>query len=144
MKLVKRGERKNEKSGGLCPSPSPLGLQANAGVLPRSLAMDGKSVGDGCGGMTITLCRHEDVRPAAIIPAIRKKEDSESPKPASRSPIRMSNSSTRSPPPIPFITMRLPCRSSLKNGGDYLIGTTKSTSRHWGDLAAPWRDPFLT
>ena len=35
-------------------------LQANTGLLPRSLALDGKSVGDGRCGMIITLCRHED------------------------------------------------------------------------------------
>ncbi|MEO8351483.1 MAG: Druantia anti-phage system protein DruA, partial [Chthoniobacteraceae bacterium] len=34
-------------------------LQVNTGLLPRSLALDGKSVGNGKCGMIITLCRHE-------------------------------------------------------------------------------------
>jgi len=41
-------------------------LQANAGVLPRSLALDGKSVGNGRCGMIVTLFRHEDGRPVAM------------------------------------------------------------------------------
>ncbi|MEO8353569.1 MAG: hypothetical protein ABI680_17710 [Chthoniobacteraceae bacterium] len=52
-------------------------LQANSGLLPRSLALDGKSVGNGKCGMIITLCRHEDGRPVAMIPASGKKEDCE-------------------------------------------------------------------
>jgi hypothetical protein len=52
-------------------------LQANTGLLPRSLAFDGKSIGDGTCGMIITLCRHEDGRPVAMIPASGKKENSE-------------------------------------------------------------------
>jgi Domain of unknown function (DUF4338)/DDE_Tnp_1-associated len=53
-------------------------LQANSGILPRSLALDGKSIGDGKCGMIITLCRHEDGRPVAMIPATGKKEDKRS------------------------------------------------------------------
>ena len=52
-------------------------LQANSGLLPRSLALDGKSIGDGKCGMIITLCRHEDGRPVAMIPATGEKEDCE-------------------------------------------------------------------
>lgn len=52
-------------------------LGENAGILPRSLALDGKSVGDGTCGMIITLCRHEDGRPVAMMPATGKKEASE-------------------------------------------------------------------
>jgi hypothetical protein len=52
-------------------------LQGNAGVLSRSLALDGKSVGDGRCGMIVTLCRHEDGRSVAMIPASGKKEDGE-------------------------------------------------------------------
>lgn len=51
-------------------------LQTNAGILPRSLAFDGKSIGNGKCGMIITLCRHEDGRPVAMMPATGKKEDS--------------------------------------------------------------------
>jgi hypothetical protein len=49
-------------------------LQANTGLLPRSLALDGKSIGAGKCGMIITLCRHEDGRPVAMIPATGKKK----------------------------------------------------------------------
>jgi hypothetical protein len=52
-------------------------LQAHSGIVPRSLAIDGKSIGDGKCGMIITLCRHEDGRPVAMIPATGEKEDSE-------------------------------------------------------------------
>lgn len=52
-------------------------LQANQGTLPASLALDGKSIGNGRAGMIVTLCRHEDGRPVALIPATGKKEDSE-------------------------------------------------------------------
>jgi len=52
-------------------------LQANQGTLPASLAIDGKSIGNGKAGMIITLCRHEDGRPVGLIPATGKKEDCE-------------------------------------------------------------------
>ena len=52
-------------------------LQAHAGRLPRSLALDGKSVGHGRCGMIVTLCRHEDGRPVAMTVARGKKEDCE-------------------------------------------------------------------
>jgi hypothetical protein len=48
-------------------------LQAHAGVLPRSLTLDGKSVGHGRCGMIVTLCRHEDGRPVAMTVANGKK-----------------------------------------------------------------------
>jgi hypothetical protein len=56
-------------------------LQANAGVLPRSLALDGKSVGNGRCGMIVTLCRHEDGHPVAMAPATGKKRTVKSPRP---------------------------------------------------------------
>ena len=52
-------------------------LQDNQGSLPASLAIDGKTIGNGKAGMIVTLCRHEDGRPVALIPATGKKEDSE-------------------------------------------------------------------
>ncbi len=52
-------------------------LQAHAGWLPRSLALDGKSVGNGRCGMIVALCRHEDGRPVAMTVARGKKEDCE-------------------------------------------------------------------
>ncbi len=47
-------------------------LPAHTGPLPRSLALDGKSVGNGKCGLIITLCRQEDGRPVAMIPASGK------------------------------------------------------------------------
>ncbi len=52
-------------------------LQIHSGCLPRSLALDGKSVGNGRFGMIVTLCRHEDGRPVAMTVARGKKKDSE-------------------------------------------------------------------
>ena len=52
-------------------------LQAHAGRLPRSLALDGKSVGHGRCGLIVTLCRHEDGRPVALTVARGKKADRE-------------------------------------------------------------------
>ncbi len=52
-------------------------LHAHAGLLPRSLAFDSKSLGKGKCGMIVTLCRHEDGRPVAMTVAYGKKEDCE-------------------------------------------------------------------
>ena len=52
-------------------------LQAHPGILPRSLALDGKTIGDGKCVMIVTLCRHEYGCPVAMIPASGKKEDRE-------------------------------------------------------------------
>lgn len=42
-----------------------------------SLALNGKSIGDGKCGMIVTLCRPEDGRPVAMFSATGKKEDCE-------------------------------------------------------------------
>jgi hypothetical protein len=47
-------------------------LQENSGLLPRSLALNGKNIGDGKYAMIVTLCRHEDGRPVAMIPVTGK------------------------------------------------------------------------
>ena len=52
-------------------------LQAHAGLLPRSLALDDKSVMPRALRLIITPCRHEDGRPVAMAMTVArgKKED---------------------------------------------------------------------
>ena len=104
-------------------------LQANAGVLPRSLALDGKSVGDGRCGMIVTLCRHEDGRPVAMIPASGKKEDCE----VSEARALLSNPGVELVNALvtadPLHNKEATARVILEKGGDYLIGTKANTSK---------------
>jgi len=120
-------------------------LQANAGVLPRSLALDGKSVGDGRCGMIVTLCRHEDGRPVAMIPASGKKEDcevSEARALLSDPQVELVNALVTADP---LHNKEATVRVILEKGGDYLIGTKENTSKR---LEAATRalegSPFLT
>ena len=120
-------------------------LQANAGLLPRSLALDGKSVGDGRCGMIITLCRHEDGRPVAMIPASGKKEDcevSEARALLSDPQVELVNALVTADP---LHNKEATVRVILEKGGDYLIGTKENTSKR---LEAATRalegSPFLT
>lgn len=104
-------------------------LQANAGLLPRSLALDGKSVGDGSCGMIITLCRHEDGRPVAMIPASGKKEDCE----VSEARALLADPQVELVGALitadPLHNKADTVRVILEKGGDYLIGTKENTSR---------------
>ncbi len=104
-------------------------LQAHAGRLPRSLALDGKSVGNGKCGMIVTLCRHEDGRPVAMTVARGKKEDCE-----------VSEGRALLADPQVELINALVTTDSLHNkeatvrvildkGGDYLIGTKENTSQ---------------
>jgi len=86
-------------------------LQAHAGLLPRSLALDGKSVGSGKCGMIVTLCRHEDGRPVAMTVAHGKKEDCEVSEGRALLADPKSNWSTRWLPPTLFTTRPRPCAS---------------------------------
>ena len=120
-------------------------LQANAGVLPRTLALDGKSVGDGRCGMIVTLCRHEDGRPVAMIPARGKKEDcevSEARALLSDPQVELVNALITADP---LHNKEATARVILEKGGDYLIGTKENTSRR---LEAATRalegSPFLS
>jgi hypothetical protein len=103
-------------------------LQAHAGRLPRSLALDGKSVGNGRCGMIITLCRHEDGRPVAMTVARGKKEDCE-----------VTEGRALLADPQVELANALVTADALHNkeatgrvivdkGGDYLIGTKGNTS----------------
>jgi len=120
-------------------------LQANGGVLPRSLALDGKSVGDGRCGMIITLCRHEDGRPVAMIPASGKKEDcevSEARALLSDAQVELVNALVTADP---LHNKEATVRVILEKGGDYLIGTKENTSKRLeGATRALEGSPFLT
>ena len=88
-------------------------LQAHAGRLPRSLALDGKSVGNGKCGLIITLCRHEDGRPVAMtVWRAGRKQTAKSAQAARCWPTRKSNWSTRWSPPTRSTTRKPPCASS--------------------------------
>ena len=120
-------------------------LQANAGVLPRSLALDGKSVGDGRCGMIVTLCRHEDGRPVAMIPASGKKEDCE----VSEARVLLSDPQVELVNALitadPLHNKEATVRVILEKGGDYLIGTKENTSKRLeGASRALEGSPFLT
>lgn len=104
-------------------------LQANTGVLPRSLALDGKSVGNGRCGMIITLCRHEDGRPVAMIPATGKKEDcevSEARALLADPQVELVNALITADP---LHNKEATARVILEKGGDYLLGTKENTPR---------------
>ena len=116
-------------------------LQANSGLLPRSLALDGKSIGDGKCGMIITLCRHEDGRPVAMIPATGKKEDSEDSALLASPQVRLENAVITADP---LHNKEDTLRVIIENGGDYLIGTKDNTSKRLKEAEAVLKEaPFL-
>jgi hypothetical protein len=104
-------------------------LQAHAGLLPRSLALDGKSVGDGRCGMIITLCRHEDGRPVAMTVARGKKEDCE----VSEGRALLADPQVQLADALvtadPLHNKADTARVIVEKGGDYLIGTKENTSK---------------
>ncbi len=120
-------------------------LQANSGILPRSLALDGKSIGDGKCGMIVTLCRHEDGRPVAMIPATGEKEDcevSEARALLSAPEVRLGNAIVTADP---LHNKEATLRVIVEKGGDYLIGTKGNTSKRLqGVEAALNGTPFLS
>ena len=120
-------------------------LQANAGLLPRTLALDGKSVGDGSCGMIITLCRHEDGRPVAMTPATGKKEDCE----VSQGRALLADPQVELINALvtadPLHNKEATARVILDKGGDYLIGTKENTPvRLSAATGAVENAPFLT
>ena len=120
-------------------------LQAHAGLLPRSLALDGKSVGNGKCGMIITLCRHEDGRPVAMTVARGKKEDcevSEGRALLADPQVELVNALVTADP---LHNKEATVRVILDKGGDYLIGTKENTSKRLaGATQALQGTPFLT
>ena len=115
-------------------------LQAHAGRLPRSLALDGKSVGNGRCGMIVTLCRHEDGRPVAR----GKKEDcevSEGRALLADPQVELVNALVTADP---LHNKEATVRVILEKGGDYLVGTKENTShRLAGARQALKGTPFL-
>ncbi len=120
-------------------------LQANNGLLYRSLAIDGKSIGDGRCGMIITLCRHEDGRPVAMIPATGKKEDCE----ATQARVLLADPQVLLAGAIitadPLHNKQDTLRVIVEKGGDYVVGTKDNTSKRLDGAVAALKDtPFLT
>jgi Domain of unknown function (DUF4338)/DDE_Tnp_1-associated len=104
-------------------------LQAHAGLLPRSLALDGKSVGNGRCGMIVTLCRHEDGRPVAMTVACGKKEDCE----VSEGRALLADPQVELVHALvtadPLHNKAATVRVILEKGGDYLVGTKANTAK---------------
>ncbi len=119
-------------------------LQANSGILPRSLALDGKYIGNGKCGMIVTLCRHEDGRPVAMIPATGNKEDcevSEGRALLANPQVRLENALVTADP---LHNKEPTLRVIVEKGGDYLIGTKPNTSKRLNAVdAALAGTPFL-
>jgi len=119
-------------------------LQANAGLLPRSLALDGKSVGDGRCGLIVTLCRHEDGRPVAMAAAKGKKEDcevSEARALLASEQVQLANALVTADP---LHNKHDTIQVILQKGGDYLVGTKENTSKRLEGAAQALRGtPFL-
>ncbi len=110
-------------------------LQAHSGVLPRSLALDGKSVGDGRCGMIITLCQHEDGRPVAMAPATGKKEEgevSEARALLADPEVELANALITADP---LHNKEDTVRVILEKGADYLISTKANTSKRLAGAA---------
>jgi hypothetical protein len=120
-------------------------LQANVGLLPRSLALDGKSVGNGRCGMIVTLCRHEDGRPVAMTVARGKKEDcevSEGRALLADPQVELVNALVTADP---LHNKADTVRIIVEKGGDYLIGTKENTSKRLaGATQALKGSPLLT
>lgn len=104
-------------------------LQANQGTLPASLALDGKSIGNGKAGMIITLCRHEDGRPVALIPATGKKEDSEVSEARALLKDESVNLVNKTVTLDPLHNKHQTLDIITKKGGDYIVGTKENTSQ---------------
>ena len=120
-------------------------LQHHAGLLPRSLALDGKSVGNGKCGMIVTLCRHEDGRPVAMTVARGKKEDCEVTEGRALladPQVELVNALVTADP---LHNKEATVRVILDKGGDYLLGTKANTSQRLAGAAQALKDtPFLT
>lgn len=120
-------------------------LQANTGILPRSLALDGKSIGDGKCGMIVTLCQHEDGRPVAMIPATGKKEDcevSEARALLADPIVKLENALITADP---LHNKKATLRVIVEKGGDYLIGTKDNTRKRSRAVEKALEGtPFLT
>jgi hypothetical protein len=120
-------------------------LQSNTGLLPRSLALDGKSVGNGRCGMIVTLCRHEDGRPVAMAPASGKKEDCE----VSEARALLADPQVQLAGALvtadPLHNKEATARVIVDKGGDYLLGTKENTPMRLNAAVNALKNtPFLT
>jgi hypothetical protein len=104
-------------------------LQHNAGLIPGSLALDGKSIGDGKCGMIVTLCRHEDGRPVAMIPATGAKEDCEVSEGRALLADPVVNLAGACVTLDPLHNKTRTMQAITRKGGDYLVGTKDNTSK---------------
>lgn len=103
-------------------------LQANQGTLPASLALDGKSIGNGKCGMIVTLCRHDDGRPVALAPATGNKEDCEVSEARSLLENSTVNLANKTITLDPLHNKRDTLDIIARKGGDYIVGTKDNTS----------------
>jgi antitoxin (DNA-binding transcriptional repressor) of toxin-antitoxin stability system len=119
-------------------------LQSNQGNLPASLALDGKSIGNAKAGMIITLCRHEDGRPVALIPATGKKEDSEVSQARKLLKDPSVNLVNKTITLDPLHNKHETLDTITKKGGDYIVGTKENTSKRLSAAQSTLLDtPFL-
>jgi len=104
-------------------------LQQNTGTLPRSLALDGKSIGNGKCGMIVTLCRHEDGRPVGMIPATGVKKDCE----VSEGRALLGSPEVNLVGAIvtldPLHNKMDTMHTIVEQGGDYIVGAKDNTSK---------------
>ncbi len=104
-------------------------LQQNTGTLPRSLALDGKSIGNGKCGMIVTLCRHEDGRPVGMIPATGAKKDCE----VSEGRALLGSPEVNLVGAVvtldPLHNKMDTMHTIVRQGGDYIVGVKDNTSK---------------
>jgi len=119
-------------------------LQQNAGTFPRSLALDGKSIGNGKCGMIVTLCRHEDGRPVGMIPATGVKKDCE----VSEGRALLGSPEVNLVGALvtldPLHNKMETLQTIVQQGGDYLLGVKGNTSKRLEAAQQALQDtPFL-
>ena len=95
--------------------------------------------------MIVTLCRHEDGRPVAMIPATGNKKDcevSEGRALLADAQVRMENAVVTADP---LHNKEATLRVIVEKGGDYLVGTKANTSKRLHGVEVALKDtPFLT
>lgn len=92
--------------------------------------------------MIITLCRHEDGRPVAMIPATGEKEDSEARALLASPQVKLEDALLTADP---LHNKEATLRVIVEKGGDYLVGTKGNTAVRLGAVEkALGSTPFLT
>ena len=95
--------------------------------------------------MIVTLCRHEDGRPVAMIPASGKKEDCE----VSEARALLESPHVRLEKALvtldPLHNKQDTLRVIVEKGGDYLVGTKANTSKRLEGVEKALKGtPFLS